>query len=34
MGDIPYVIKGNGKYDCEIEYRPDDLKIKMSKGII
>ncbi len=34
VGAIPYAIKGKGKYDCEIGYRPDNLKMKISYGII
>lgn len=33
-GAIPYAIKGKGKYDCEIGYRPDDLKMKIFQGVI
>lgn len=33
-GAIPYAIKGKGKYDCEIGYRPDNLKMKIFYGVI
>lgn len=33
-GAIPYAIKGKGKYDCEIGYRPDNLKMRIFNGVI
>ena len=33
-GAIPYAFKGKGKYDCEIGYRPDNLKMKIFYGVI
>ena len=33
-GAIPYAIKGKGRYDCEIGYRPGDFIMKIYQGII
>ncbi len=33
-GAVPYAIKGRGKYDCEIGYRPNNLKMKIYYGVI
>ena len=33
-GAIPYAIKGKGKYDCQIGYRPGDFKMIISKGVV
>ena len=33
-GAVPYAIKGKGKYNCEIGYKADDLKMKIYGGVI
>lgn len=34
VGAVPYAIKGKGKYDCQIGYRPNNLKMKIFYGVI
>lgn len=33
-GAVPYAIKGKGKYDCQIGYYPNNLKMKIFEGVI